>query len=105
MATSKYRLHTELKSLIWALKCLIRHQRCCNHFLTDSQGLVKMVNTPEDWPVFATELCEFQTLWDTYQDSKVVYENRSNNTHVDSLVRHASTRKRVFSYLDTPVPY
>ncbi|XP_048628884.1 uncharacterized protein LOC125599899 [Brassica napus] len=38
-------LHTELKSLIWALKCLLRFQRYCNYFVTDSQELVKMIAT------------------------------------------------------------
>ncbi|WZZ15781.1 hypothetical protein YC2023_108870 [Brassica napus] len=30
-------LHTELKSLTWALKILSRHLLYCNHFVTDSQ--------------------------------------------------------------------
>ena len=55
-------LHTELKSLIWALKCLLRFQRYCNYFVTDSQELVKMIATAEDWPAFAAELNEFKTL-------------------------------------------
>lgn len=55
-------LHAELKSLIWALKCLSQHQRYCNHFVTDSQELVKMIDTPDEWPAFASELSEFKSL-------------------------------------------
>ena len=38
------------------MKCLSRHQRFCDYFVTDSQELVKMISTPDDWPAFATEL-------------------------------------------------
>ena len=38
-------LYTELKSLVWALKCLSRHQRYWNYFVTDSEELVKMSYT------------------------------------------------------------
>lgn len=41
-------LQTELKSLVWALKCLSRHQQFFYYFVTDSQELVKMIATPED---------------------------------------------------------
>ena len=92
-------LHTELKSLVWALKCLSCHQLYCNCFVTDSQELVKMIDTPDDWPSFATELNEFKTLWGFYQDGEVVYKDRSSNTKGDFLSRKARTRKRVFSYV------
>ncbi|KAG2257308.1 hypothetical protein Bca52824_076602 [Brassica carinata] len=98
-------LHTELESLIWVLKCLSRHQRYCNYFVTDSQELVKMIATPEDWPAFAAELNEFETLWASYQGGQVVYKSRSNNTKADFLARQARTRKRVFSYVNTCVPH
>lgn len=42
-------LHTELKSLVWVLKCLSRHQRFCDYFVTDFQELVNMISTPDDW--------------------------------------------------------
>lgn len=98
-------LHTELKSLIWALKCLLRFQCYCNYFVTDSQELVKMIATPEDWPAFATELDEFKTVWASYQDGQVVYKSRSSSTKADFLARQARTRKRVFSYVNTCVPH
>lgn len=53
-------------SLTWALKCLSRHRRYCNHFVTDSQELVKMIETPKDWPAFAHELSELKSLWETW---------------------------------------
>ena len=98
-------LHTELKSLVWALKCLSRHLRFCDYFVTDSQELVKMITTPEDWPAFAAELTEFKALWASYQGGKVVYQPRSCNTQADFLARHARTRNRVFSFVNTSVPY
>ncbi|KAF3525420.1 hypothetical protein F2Q69_00047723 [Brassica cretica] len=98
-------LHAELKSLTWALKYLSHHRRYCNHYVTDSQDLIKMTKTPEDWPVFASELSELKTLWEIYHDAKVVYEARSSNTQADFLARQAQTRKRIFSYVSTSVPY
>ena len=98
-------LHTELKSLVWALKCLSRHQRYCNYFVTDSHEFVKMIARPEDWPAFAAELNEFKTLWASYQDGQVVYKDRSSNTKAGFLARQARTRKRVFSYVNTCVPH
>lgn len=80
-------LHTELKSLVWALKCLLQHQRYCNYFATDSQELVKMITTPEDWQTFTTKLNEFKILWASYQDGQVVYKDSSSNTQAD--LRHA----------------
>lgn len=55
-------LHTELKSLVWALKFLSHHQRFCGYFVTDFQELIKMITTPEEWPVFAAEFTEFKFL-------------------------------------------
>ena len=98
-------LHTELKSLVWALKCLTRPQRFCDYFVIDSQELVKMISTPDDWPTFAAELTEFKTLWASYLDGKVVYQPRSNNNQADFLARQARTRNHVFSYVNTSVPY
>ncbi|KAG5413382.1 hypothetical protein IGI04_000949, partial [Brassica rapa subsp. trilocularis] len=69
-------LHTELKSLVWALKCFSRHQ-----------------------PAFATELSEFKTLWETCQNAQKVYQSRVNNTQAD-FARHARTRNSVFSYVN-----
>ena len=97
--------HTELKSLVWALKCLSRYQRYCNYFVIHSQELVKMIATPEDWPAFAAELNEFKTLWASYQDGQVVYKDKSSNTKADFLARQARTRKHVFSYVNACVPH
>ena len=55
-------LHGEFKSLTWALKCLSRHQCYCNHFVTDSQELVKMIDTPKNWPAFDSKLSESNSL-------------------------------------------
>lgn len=94
-------LHTELKSLVWALKCLSHHQRFCGYFVTDFQELVKMITIPEEWPAFAAEFTEFKSLWAFYQSGKVVYQPRSSNTQADFIARNARTRNHVFSYVNT----
>lgn len=40
-----------------------------------------------------------------YKKKVIVYKGRSSNTQTDFLVRQARTRKRVFSYVNTGVPY
>lgn len=65
-----------------------------------------MIETPKDWPAFVSELSELKTLWEIYNDAKVVYEVRSSNTHqAYFLTRQARTRKHVFSYVSMSVPY
>ncbi|KAJ4889291.1 Uncharacterized protein Rs2_29039 [Raphanus sativus] len=98
-------LHTELRSLVWALKGLSRHQRFYDYFVTDSQELVIMIANPEDWPAFAAELNEFHALWTSYQGGRVVYQPRSSNTQADFLARQSRARNRVFLYVNTSVPH
>lgn len=92
--------HTELKSLVWALECLSRHQRFYDYFVTDSQEFVKMIFTSKDWLTFAAELNEFKSKLASYQSGKVVYQPITSNNEVVFLVRHARTR----NYVNTSVP-
>ncbi|KAG5409123.1 hypothetical protein IGI04_005442 [Brassica rapa subsp. trilocularis] len=64
-----------------------------------------MITNSEEHLAFAAELTEFKSLWASYQGGKVVYQPRSSNTQADFLAKHTRTRNRVFSYINTSVPY
>ncbi|CAA7056151.1 unnamed protein product [Microthlaspi erraticum] len=51
-------LQTELEALIWAMHCMLRHNKLLTRFETDCSDVVKMVSTPEEWPAFAILLDE-----------------------------------------------
>ncbi|XP_024014219.1 uncharacterized protein LOC112088172 [Eutrema salsugineum] len=97
-------LHMELLSLIWAFKCLNRHNRYCNYFVTDSKELVQMVTNPKEWLAFAMELCELEDLGGFAHDVNIVFEPRTRNQQADFLAKSARTQNRVFSYMSTSVP-
>jgi len=54
-------LHTEVKALLWAMKCMIGTDNKKVVFFTDCSDLVKMVYSLTEWPVFLTYLEKFQT--------------------------------------------
>ena len=53
-------LHAECESLIWAMECMKTLDYPDMVFATDCSQLVKMVFSPDEWPVFATHLEEFR---------------------------------------------
>ena len=53
-------LHTECEALIWAMECMKTLDYPDMVFATDCSQLVKMVFSPDEWPVFATHLEEFR---------------------------------------------
>ncbi|CAA7017917.1 unnamed protein product [Microthlaspi erraticum] len=49
-------LKTELEALIWAMQCMVRHNKLMTPFETDCSDLVKMVTTPEECPLLPSYL-------------------------------------------------
>ncbi|CAA7057745.1 unnamed protein product [Microthlaspi erraticum] len=46
-------LPTEVEALLWAMQCMLRHNKLVMVFETDCSDVVQMVSKPEEWPVFA----------------------------------------------------
>lgn len=56
--------------------------------------------TSKDWPAFPTEFRKLQILWDTYHDSKVVYETRSSNIK-QTFLQDMLAKRSIFSRMST----
>ena len=48
-------LHSELEALKWAMESMLQHSTC-QRFGTDCKDLIAMIEQPQDWPNFSTEL-------------------------------------------------
>ncbi|WZZ78714.1 hypothetical protein YC2023_099286 [Brassica napus] len=55
--------------------------------LTDCKDLIAIINEPQVWPNFATELEVIQTLQICFPDFKISYIPRAQKEIVDSLAR------------------
>ncbi|CAA7019863.1 unnamed protein product [Microthlaspi erraticum] len=51
-------LQTEVDALLWAMQCMMRHNKLAMVFEMDFSDVVKMVSKPEKWPAFAILLEE-----------------------------------------------
>ncbi|XP_018511975.2 uncharacterized protein LOC103853843 [Brassica rapa] len=81
-------LHSELEALKWAMESMLQHSTC-QRFGTDCKDLIAMIEQPQDWPNFSTELEIIQTLRLCFLDFKISYFPRTQNEIADSLVRNA----------------
>ena len=81
-------LHSELEALRWAMESMIQHSTC-QRFGTDCKDLIAMIQEPQAWPNFSTELEIIQTLRLCFSDFKISYFPRTQNDIADSLARNA----------------
>ncbi|KAF2540791.1 hypothetical protein F2Q68_00031054 [Brassica cretica] len=63
-------LHSELEALSWAMESLLQHFDC-QRFGTDCKYLIAMVNDPQAWPNFSTELEVIQIHKMCFPDFKI----------------------------------
>ncbi|XP_048605017.1 uncharacterized protein LOC125582384 [Brassica napus] len=81
-------LHSESEALRWAMESIIQHSTC-QRFGTDCKDLIAMIEQPQAWPNFSTELEIIQTLRLCFSDFKISYLPRTQNAIADSLARNA----------------
>ncbi|CAG7897157.1 unnamed protein product, partial [Brassica rapa] len=81
-------LHSELEASRWAMESMLQHSTC-QKFGTDCKDLIAMVNDPQAWPNFSTELEVIQILKMCFPDFKIQYFPRVQNGIADSLARNA----------------
>ncbi|CAA7031305.1 unnamed protein product [Microthlaspi erraticum] len=91
-------LHTELEALLWAMQCVAQHSNA-QAFGTDCQDVIKMIEKPEDWPKFSTELQEFSRLQSLFSHFSLSFLPRSFVTKADHLARQARLFTRPLSLL------
>lgn len=92
-------LHTELHSLIWAMKSLWKKKRYCAMFATDSQDSIAMALEPDKWPCFAPELDELRVLCSHFPEFTFTHCPRDNNEKADLLARNARLKNSIFLLL------
>ncbi|CAA7032385.1 unnamed protein product [Microthlaspi erraticum] len=80
-------LQTELEALIWAMHCMLRHNKLLTRFETDCSDVVKMVSTLEEWPAFEILLDEVDRCKRRFTSFSIAHIPRTKNTKADKLAR------------------
>ena len=97
-------LHSEIKALIWAMKCMRNLRQFNVTFATDCSQLVKIVSEPEEWPVFASYLEDVKNLMRSFNSSELIHIPQTQNTRADSLVYSARNQPSYVVHMDAELP-
>jgi len=97
-------LHAELDTLVWALKCMVGLSISRVQVMTDCSDLITMVNTPEEWPNFASELEDFKIFRDKLVSLNINYVPRTSNIRADYLAKCARAHGFCFSHVSSTIP-
>ncbi|CAA7017852.1 unnamed protein product [Microthlaspi erraticum] len=73
-------LKTEVETLIWAMQCMLRHNKLTMKFETDCSNVVQMVSAPEDWLAFTLLLEEVNRCRRLFSSFSFVQIPRKENT-------------------------
>ncbi|KAF2561572.1 hypothetical protein F2Q70_00015662 [Brassica cretica] len=101
-------LHSELEALRRAIESMIQHSTC-QRFETYCKNLIAMIEQPQDWPNFSTELEIIQIFRLCFSYFRINYFPRTQNAIPDSLARNDITGKvqlmgtRNLRRLETPL--
>nr|VDD22986.1 unnamed protein product [Brassica oleracea] len=96
-------LHSELEALKWVMESMIQHSTC-QRFGTDYKDLIAMIEQPQDWPNFSTELEIIQTLRLYFLYFKISYFPRTHNEIADSLARNTRSFHRSLCFIGCSIP-
>ncbi|CAA7049767.1 unnamed protein product [Microthlaspi erraticum] len=95
---------TELEALVWAMQCMLAHNKRRMNFQTDCTDLVKMVSTPREWPAFENLLDEVEQCKRKFQAFSLTHIPRTNNTKADKLARSARDQPYNVCYINSVPP-
>ncbi|KAF3598063.1 hypothetical protein DY000_02021723 [Brassica cretica] len=96
-------LHLELEALQWTMESMIQHSTC-QRFETDCKDLIAIIEQPQAWSNFSTELEIIQTLRLCFSDFKISYFPRTQNETADSLARNACSLHRPLCFIGCSIP-
>uniref|UniRef100_A0A0D3D612 Reverse transcriptase zinc-binding domain-containing protein n=1 Tax=Brassica oleracea var. oleracea TaxID=109376 RepID=A0A0D3D612_BRAOL len=99
----KTTLHSELEALQWAMESMIQHSTC-QRFGTDCKDLIAMIEQPQAWSNYSTELEIIQTLRLYFSDSKISYFPMTQNEIADSLAMTAHSFHRSLCFIGCSIP-
>ncbi|KAG7594365.1 Zinc knuckle CX2CX4HX4C [Arabidopsis thaliana x Arabidopsis arenosa] len=97
-------LHTEFESLLWAMRSLTTLSIFDVVFETDCLELTQVLDTPDEWPAFASELEDFSSLKSLFPSFTLSFIPRCNNTRADCLAKKARSRGSIFSHVSSSLP-
>ncbi|KAG7535395.1 Endonuclease/exonuclease/phosphatase superfamily [Arabidopsis thaliana x Arabidopsis arenosa] len=97
-------LHTEFESLLWAMRSLTTLSILDVVFETDCLELTHVLDTPDEWPAFASELEDFSSLKSLFPSFMLSFIPRSYNTRADCLAKKARSRGFIFSHVSSSLP-
>ncbi|KAG7559082.1 Reverse transcriptase domain [Arabidopsis thaliana x Arabidopsis arenosa] len=97
-------LHTEFESLLWAMRSLTTLSIFDAVFETDCLELTQVLDTPDEWPAFASELEDFSSLKSLFPSFTLSFIPRCNNTRADCLAKKARSRGSIFSHVSSSLP-
>lgn len=103
---NRYRnaLHAEFGALLWAMEGALLNGLVSVHFETDCLGIISVLEEPEDWPVFSSELDIFKGFRARVVLFSISHISRNNNVRADRLAKSARVRGLVFSHVSSQVP-
>ena len=90
-------------SVTMGMESMIQHSTC-QRFGTDYKDLIAMMEEPQAWPNFSTELEIIQTLRLCFSDFKISYVPRTQNEIADSLARNAHSFHRSLCLNSCSIP-
>nr|VDD13843.1 unnamed protein product [Brassica oleracea] len=96
-------LHSEVEALRWAMENMLQHSPC-QSFGTDCKELIAMINEPQEWPSFATELEKIETMQICFSDIKIIHVPRVRNQFSDFLAKTARTFRRELLFIGCSIP-
>ncbi|KAF3520068.1 hypothetical protein DY000_02060902 [Brassica cretica] len=97
-------LHSEVEALRWKMENMLQHSPC-QSFGTDCKELIAMINEPQEWPSFATELEKIETLLICFPDFKITHVPRVRNQFSDFLSKTARTFRRELLFIGCSIPF
>ncbi|CAA7043393.1 unnamed protein product [Microthlaspi erraticum] len=97
-------LQTEVEALLWAMQCMLRHNKLVMVFETNLSDVVQMVSKPEEWPAFAVLLEEIDRCKRRFLSFSITHIPRTNNTKADKLAQSARALPTSVYYVNSVSP-
>ena len=93
-------LHTQVETLLWAMRCMIGADNQDVAFFTDCTDLVKIVSSPTEWSTFSAYMEDFQSDREEFTSFSLFLISRSANVKADNLVRKVRTQPLHITYIN-----
>lgn len=97
-------LHAEMEALAWAMESAIQRGYSHIRLETDCSEIQKLLDNSEDWPAFATEIENINSLRWKFIDCSINFIPRLINVRADLLAKRARARGGLFFLVSSNVP-